>query len=359
MDKELTVILDNYPLAPGLWQIRVFGSGLINRTWKVTNNTSTKNYILQKINTSVFANANAIAENIAAIGSYLRKNHPDYLFLEPLQTKNGDYLLKVNDAFHRLTPFAEGSHTVDTVNSANEAFEAAKQFGRFTAYLKDFPAETLHTTLPDFHNLSFRVKQFKDALQYAPFSVLKICSEQIKELETFSYIENRWEKIKNNEAIPLRVIHHDTKISNCLFDDEHKGMAVIDLDTVMPGYYISDTGDMCRSYLCPLNEESTDFENIDIRLDFFEAITEGYLCEMGDVLTPNELELFTYSGQFLMYMQALRFLADYLAGNPYYPVKHPMHNLNRTINQLTLLKKYTSREKELKQIVRKHIGHSI
>ena len=355
MEEKLHVILENYRIPQTGLNIRAFGTGLINHTWLISSGDMQEKYILQKINESVFKHPEYIAENIASIGSYLQSHFPSYFFIQPVPTKDGSYLVRVpNDGCYRLTPFAEGSHSADTVTDTNVAYEAARQFGRFTAYLNDFPAETLHITIPDFHNLSIRAVQFRDALHSAAPDTINQCLKEINELKAFASIEQRWELIKNDASIPKRVIHHETKISNCLFDDLQQGMAVIDLDTVMPGYYISDVGDMCRSYLCPLNEESTDYEDIDIRLDYFEALADGYLSEMGDVLTPNELELFVYSGQFLMYMQALRFLADFLAGNPYYPVKHPMHNLDRTKNQLALLRQYTAHEKELKRIVEKH-----
>ncbi|MCU0388417.1 MAG: aminoglycoside phosphotransferase family protein [Chitinophagaceae bacterium] len=333
MEEKLQLIFDNYLLPKASWKIDSFGSGLINHTWLLSATDHPEKFIFQRINEAVFKHPEYIAENIASIGRFLQLHHPDYYFIQPLSTKNGKFLIRDNDGgYYRLIPFARGSHTIDSVTGTDLAYEAAKQFGRFSACLKDFPVDTLRITLPDFHNLGFRVQQYLQALNLADNDTLKLCRKEINELQTYAAIESTWEKIASGTTIPKRVIHHDTKISNCLFDRQHKGMAVIDLDTVMPGYYISDVGDMCRSYLCPLNEESTDYENICIRFEYFEALAEGYLSEMGAILTQNELDLFVYSGQFLIYMQALRFLGDFLRGNPYYPVQHPLHNLDRTTN---------------------------
>ena len=143
------------------------------------------------------------------------------------------------------------------------------------------------------------------------------------------------------------VTHHDTKISNVLFDKSDKGLCVIDLDTVMPGYFISDVGDMLRTYLSPVNEEEKDLSRIEVRDDYFKAIAEGYLSEMKEELSQKEKEHFVYSGKFMIYMQALRFLTDYFKDDTYYGSKYPGHNLVRATNQATLLKKLTQKEKLL------------
>ncbi|MEJ7684927.1 MAG: phosphotransferase [Segetibacter sp.] len=142
-------------------------------------------------------------------------------------------------------------------------------------------------------------------------------------------------------------MHHDTKISNVLFDDKNKGLCLIDLDTVMPGYFISDAGDMMRTYLSPVSEEEKDFTKIDIREDFFDAISEGYLSEMKDDLTEEEQSSFVYAGKFMIYMQAVRFLADYLCDDIYYSSNYEGHNFMRAKNQLYLLDRLQEKEERL------------
>jgi Ser/Thr protein kinase RdoA (MazF antagonist) len=357
MEETLQSILKNYPLPEGQWTTKPFGTGLINHTWQISCESREEKYILQKINVSVFKQPQHIAENIASIGHYLSLHDPEYIFVQPLETKSGQLIVQLpEDGSYRLTPFVAGSHTVDTVTNVNQAYEASKQFGKFTSRLNQYPVQDLKITLPDFHNLAFRNEQFDNALHTAPNSLLKYCSDEIKILQQYRFITDTYYKLKREKSIPQRVIHHDTKISNCLFDATEKGICVIDLDTVMPGYFISDVGDMCRSYLCPLNEESVAFDEIAIRLEYFDALAEGYLSEMSAVLTANEIALFTYSGKFLMYMQALRFLADFLKGDPYYPVSHPLHNLDRTKNQIALLNAYCNMEPDMEKIVLKHMG---
>ena len=146
-------------------------------------------------------------------------------------------------------------------------------------------------------------------------------------------------------------MHHDTKISNVLFDNNDQTLCLVDLDTIMQGYFISDVGDMMRNYLSAAGEEETDFSAISIRMDYFEALASGYLGQMGDALTPEEKNHFVYSGKFITYMQALRFYTDYLQNDIYYPVRHPEHNLVRTQNQLVLLEKMIEGEKEMEGYV--------
>src|SRR4030095_16644665 len=140
----------------------------------------------------------------------------------------------------------------------------------------------------------------------------------IAEIKKHTHILAAFEKIQKNNSVRQRVIHHDTKISNVLFDAQGKGICVIDLDTVMPGYFISDVGDMMRTYLSPVSEEEKDFSKIRIREDFYKAIVNGYYKEMKDSLTEIEKQHFFYSGCFMIYMQALRFLTDFLNNDIYY-----------------------------------------
>ncbi|RYE01403.1 MAG: aminoglycoside phosphotransferase family protein, partial [Sphingobacteriaceae bacterium] len=171
-------------------------------------------------------------------------------------------------------------------------------------------------------------------------SQIKIVLEHVEILKTY-------QKIIQEKQVPLRVMHHDTKISNVLFNNAGKSLCMVDLDTVMPGYFLSDLGDMMRTYLSPASEEETDLNRIIIRPDFYQAIIHGYLSEMETVLTSAEKQYFFYAGKMMMYMQGLRFLTDFLIGDIYYPVTYPDQNLFRAKNQFTLLKRFMLMENRL------------
>ncbi|GAA4100890.1 aminoglycoside phosphotransferase family protein [Mucilaginibacter panaciglaebae] len=328
-------ILAAYNLNTDDCTIAPFGSGLINHTWKIRCND--EQYILQCINIAVFKSPQAIADNLLALQKYLHATTPGYLFPTPLSTSDNTYLVIDDGRYYRLLPFVKNSHSVDVATEPSQAFEAARQFGKFSRLLNDFDASQLKYTLPDFHNLSLRAQQFQSALKHADQERLNIASTEIEAIKNYQDITQTYVDITKNATIPLRVIHHDTKINNVLFDADDKGLCVIDLDTVMPGYYISDAGDMMRTYLSPANEEEQELDKVCIREDYLKAIHDGYMSEMRDVLTPAEKALFYYSGKFMIYMQAMRFLTDYLNNDIYYHTTYPGQNLKRAQNQLRLL----------------------
>jgi Ser/Thr protein kinase RdoA (MazF antagonist) len=327
--------LSSYGITSGAI-VQPHGSGLIHSTWKVSDPSG--DYILQKINHKVFKEPQGIAHNIASIASWLEKNHPEYFFVAPVKSKNGESLLYVpGEGYFRVFHFVKNSVTYDTAQSTQQAFEAAKQFGLFTKKLKDFPVENLKITIPDFHNLSYRHKQFSHAIVHGNPSRIRESQETIDFLSSHDHIVSTYKRIIGDKEFKLRVTHHDTKISNVLFDKEGKGICVIDLDTVMPGYFISDVGDMMRTYLSPVSEEERNFDRISIREDYFQAIAKGYLQEMRTELSKMEIQHFVYSGMFMIYMQSLRFLTDYLENDIYYGASYEGHNYMRAKNQGILL----------------------
>jgi len=346
----ISPILNAYGIKAEQCIVEPLVSGLINKTWKIT--CGSQAYILQRINDHVFKKPGEIAENIRMIDDYLKKHSPDYLFVSPVKNlKQEEMVHDTTEGYFRLFPFIQGSHTINVVTSPEQAFEAAFQFGKFTRLLAGFDATRLHTSIPDFHNLSLRCRQYDDSIKNGNVERIRIASQLIEDLKKYNHILTAFEKIQTNSNVKKRVMHHDTKISNVLFDDAEKGIAIIDLDTVMAGYFISDVGDMMRTYLSPANEEEKDFSKIEIRDDFFRAIVHGYVSTMGDELTQEERGLILYAGQFIIYMQAIRFLADYFNNDSYYEVKYEDNNLVRAGNQICLLKQLEEKAPVLKAII--------
>ncbi len=351
-------ILIAYGLQPNQYTIEQLGNGLINKTWKVI--AGDKQFVLQRINDHVFQNPSVLAENIRLLDEYLKINKQNYLFVPSLKSNDGKETVQSNDGYFRLFPFIKGSHTINTVSTTNQAYEASGQFGKFTRLLSGFDSTKLHSTIPDFHNLSLRYHQLELALMNGNKERIKQSKQLLDSVKNFHFILSFFERIRKTKLIKQRVTHHDTKISNVLFDDHDKGICVIDLDTVMPGYFISDLGDMMRTYLSPANEEETNFDSIDVRDDIFRAVVQGYVRYMNDELSEEEQGLIFYSGLFLMYMQAIRFLTDYLNNDAYYGTDYDGHNFNRASNQLCLLERYNEKKEVFQQIIsnelkRKHI----
>lgn len=322
--------------------IHPFGNGLINHTWKIAS--AGNEYILQKVNHHVFTRPENIAHNSRVIEAYLKEHHPGYLFVAPIALLEGEEMLNINgDGYYRLFPFVNGSHAKQVAEMPEQAYEAAKQFGRFTRLLSGLATEKLIITIPHFHDLGLRYQQFKQALEGETPRRIKQAETVINQALSYSSIVDAYRAIRANPAFKLRVTHHDTKIGNVLFDAADRGLCVIDLDTVMPGYFISDVGDMMRTYLSPVSEEESDVEKIVLRNEFYNAIAEGYLSEMKDELTIQEKDSFLFAGRYMTYMQALRFLTDYLNDDVYYGAGYKGHNLVRATNQLVLLEKLTEK----------------
>jgi len=339
----LKTILSAYGFNESLATITAFGTGLINNTWKIT--AEGNHYILQRINYAIFKRPEDIANNIGKVAAYLKEHYPGYQFVSPVKTTGGNELIHdPQQGYFRMFPFVKGSHTRDVVTTASEAYEAAKQFGRFTRLLTGIDLIELKITIPDFHNLSLRYQQFLAALENGNRQRIAESAQLINDVKYHASIVKEYEMIIANPAFRLRITHHDTKISNVLFDETDKGICVIDLDTIMPGHFISDVGDMMRTYLSPVNEDEKDFSKIKIREDFYTAIVAGYFNEMKDELTETERSYFFYAGKFMIYMQALRFITDHINDDVYYGAKYPGHNFVRAGNQMVLLKQLIGKE---------------
>ncbi len=327
-----------------------YENGLINHTWKIEDESN--EFILQRLNNKVFKDPCIIAENIRMVGDYLSHYHPSYFFCMPLKTLTGNNMFHIpNEGYYRMFPFVKNSRSVNVVSNTKQAYEAAKRFGEFTKLLSGFPANNLQISLPDFHNLSLHYDHFILSVKKGNKERITKAAQLIKFLKAEKYIVDEFKVIQSSPDFKLRVIHHDTKISNVLFDKDDNGICVIDLDTLMPGYFVSDVGDMMRTYLSPVSEEEQEFFKIEIREEYFEAIVKGYLSEMQHVLTLYEVQHFVYAGKFMLYMQALRFLTDYLNNDEYYGSAYQDHNLNRAQNQAYLLRILNKKERQLSAII--------
>jgi Ser/Thr protein kinase RdoA (MazF antagonist) len=311
--------------------------GLINQTFEVQ--TRQGDFILQSINTQVFKNPQAIDQNIRRIGNYLEAHQPEKLFTHLVPTKTGETLIEWSGKYFRAFNKISGK-AFDVLDNAKQAESAANQFGQFTASLEKFPVGQLEETIPQFHDLSLRYHQFEQAQIHGNTTRIQEVKDELHYLTAYKSYLDKWVGFVQNKEAHLRVTHHDTKISNVLFKNETDAICVIDLDTTMPGYFISDVGDMCRTYLCPVNEECLDLDLVKVIPERWEGIKKGYLDAMGDQLSNFEKDHFDFSGQFMIYMQAIRFLTDYLNLDQYYHTTRPAQNLDRTRNQIKLLNEF-------------------
>ncbi len=317
--------------------IRPLGAGHIHKTFLVDSAPST--YVLQRINHFVFRRPDLIMKNISLADDYLKKYHPDYTFLSVIRTNVGAAMVYDEEGYPwRLFPFIDQTVTLEEIHTREQAYEGARGFGLLTRNLEGCEVALFAPTIERFHDLSWRYEQFEQALAQAGEDRKTIASEAIQQAVHFSYLVDRYHQLISSGSLVLRVTHNDTKINNILFDRETgKARCVIDLDTLMPGYFIYDLGDMMRTFISPVSEEEKDLLKIVFRSEMYDALVSGYLEVMGDVLTDAEKTAIPFSGLMMTYIMALRFLADYLNGDVYYTIHYEGQNLNRARNQLRLL----------------------
>ncbi|MCP9768014.1 aminoglycoside phosphotransferase family protein [Lacihabitans sp. LS3-19] len=345
-------ILEAFGLCNAEFKIKEFGSGHINSTYLLESQSSEDKYILQKINVNVFKNPYIIAQNIGNTSDFLKRNHPEYLFIHQIQTKDKQDIFEHENEFWRLTQFIPNSYSINTLDNPEMAFDAAKAFGLLAKNLHGMDLGDLQPSIPGFHDLAWRYEQFEESLTAATEARKKKAKDEIDFCFANKNLVETYKNIVSDETYPIRMMHHDTKINNVLFDKTtNKSLAVCDLDTLMPGRIISDLGDMVRTSTSAESEESINFSEVKVREEYFEALVKGYVGELKSHLTASEKQSLIFAGPFMIYMQGLRFLADYLNNDIYYPVKYPEHNLNRAINQRVLLEDYYSKEVKFAEII--------
>ena len=330
MELELAKsILLGFGLKESIVTIKKVESGLINSTFVL--NSSNNSYILQAINTNIFPNYEKGLENILTVGNWLkRKNYP-YSFPLPIK---GRYL-KVENEVWRLMPYVKNSISYNRVSSLNQVKSAANCLGEFYHHLSDFNTENLSITLPNFHNGNSIMKKFEEALLNGEKERLLTVKALINEIEKELPILKKWDEVC--DTLPKRVVHYDTKINNFLFDKKtEEVLALIDLDTIMPGCVLSDVGDMIRTYSNPVGEESQEIDKVVCNIEIINTIIQEFSKKVA--LGKKEIENLFFGGMAITFMQSIRFLTDYLNGDSYYKTSYKDQNLVRAKNQWALYK---------------------
>jgi Ser/Thr protein kinase RdoA (MazF antagonist) len=315
-------------------------NGLINTSYKITPTGHSGSIFLQLINQHVFKKPEQVQDNYMQLWNYKVVQAKDLSLPAPVYFHEQKSLfIDAAENYWRAFTFIGNAKTLNVPENAEQAMATAKTFGQLTASLAKFDITRLHIVIPHFHDLTFRYNQFTHARSMAAPERLQKAIDQVDSLQRRSGYKDFYERIINSPDFPKRVMHHDAKIANVLFDKTSgKVICAVDFDTVMPGYFYSDLGDMIRSMACSEDENSTAFDQIYIRKDFYTAIVNGYLDVMREQLTELEKKTIHYAGLAMVYMQALRFLTDYLSGDYYYKISYPEQNFDRAQNQLILLK---------------------
>lgn len=365
MDQKIKTILDQFPIPEKLVDAKPIGNGMINDTLAVTvstpSGTTETKYILQRINNNVFEDVDTLQSNIFKVTEHIRKKlqaegdkDVDRHVLTFFRTKDGAPYYRYEDGtYWRLSLFIKGSKTHETVSPVLSR-EAGKAFGAFQSRLADLPGDALGETIPCFHDMAFRLEELREAVREDKAGRVKEVQDLLDEIEKRADAMLIQEKLHAEGKLPKRINHLDTKVNNILFDaDSDKVLCVIDLDTVMPGYVLSDIGDFIRTAVNTGAEDEEDLSKIGVDMDIFHAYTEGYMSGAKDFLTPTEIKLLPYGGRLLTYMQTVRFLTDYLNGDIYYKTNKPKHNLIRTKAQFEFLRRLEEKQEEMDGFMQK------
>ena len=337
-----------------------FGNGLINRTYLVETESG-KRYILQRLSEEAFKDVPALMENISGVTEYLdakaREEGVKAHVISPVRTRDGRTYVH-DKGYSRVTPFAENSISLEEPESDKDFHECAVAFGTFISELADYPAETLHETIPNFHNTPDRYRIFREKLEAAKAdSSLSGRVREAAELIAFA-LENeelagRLQAMRDSGELPTRVTHNDTKLNNVLLDREtRKLMYVIDLDTVMPGLSLYDYGDCIRFGASTGGEDEKDLSKVGLDLHLFEVFTRGFISACKG-LTEREIEMLPMGAITITLELGVRFLTDYLDGDRYFATKYPGHNLDRCRCQFALARDMMNKLEEMNEIVRR------
>ena len=356
MDKYLQIV-GKFSVKGNPDSISPLSIGHINDSFIVRNSQPNQpDYLLQCINHQIFKDVDMLQNNIQEVTSHIRKKLEekgatdiDRKVLTIIPTQDGKLYYFDGEKYWRMYLFIVGGRSFNTI-TPELAYEAGKAFGNFQADLADL-SQPLGETIPDFHNMEFRLKQFEDALSADLAGRVKDNQDIIKEITSRAEEMCLPNRLFREGRLPKRTNHCDTKVNNVMFDQEGNVLAVVDLDTVMPGFVLSDFGDFMRTGANTGAEDDANLNNITINLDIFKGYARGYAERAKSFLLPLEIDNLAFGAKLLTYMQMVRFFTDYLNGDTYYKIQFPEHNIQRTQAQLKLLQEMEKHYDEMTAIV--------
>jgi hypothetical protein len=359
-DLNLPDLAANFSMEGTFANARPFGSGHIHDTFLVkTREHDCPDYILQRINHTIFQDIPRLMENIVRVTGHIRGKlnavpgaRPEREVLTVIPTTDGsNFHRDVSGNYWRCYLFIDCNRSYDLVGSPELACEGGKHFGRFLKFLADFPDPPLYETIPGFHDLGIHLQKFFTNVQTDP------CRRAGTVAAEIAFVQERAEAMKcilrlgQAGRIPLRITHNDTKFNNILFDEQGRGLCIIDLDTVMPGYVHYDFGDAIRSGANRAREDEPNLERVGMDIDLFAGYARGFLASLSGCLTEVETSHLAFSAKLFAFLIGLRFLSDYLAGDHYFKIKYPGHNLQRARVQFRLLESMERQFKQMEDII--------
>ena len=358
---DILKIVSEFQVEGVIDNIEKYGSGHIHETYYLKNkNPWMDDYILQQINHKVFTNIPGLMDNIRHVTSHLYRkvseipgSVPGQEVLTLVPANNGsDYYRGSDGSYWRIFLFLKGTRSYNLVETTRQAYEGGRAYGRFQLLLSDLDAGQLYEILPDFHNLEYRLSLLQDAVKSDPMNRLQYGQDLLR------FVHSRTDKMMTilnmgkAGKLPVRITHNDTKFNNVLLDKDDRAQCVIDLDTVMPGYVAYDFGDAVRTIVNTAEEDEKDLEKINVNMYLFEGFAKGFIREAAPGLTKNEVDSLSHGCLLLPFIMGVRFLTDYIAGDIYYTIHFPDHNLQRARAQFRLTEKLEKQFPAIQKIIR-------
>lgn len=356
LEKQALAVTEKFQMEGKAKSAVGYGSGHINDTFLVEGE---KPYILQRMNRGIFTHPEEVMENILGVTSFLKEKiekaggDSSRETLNVILTEDGKSFYRDEAGeYWRMYHLVEDAVSFDRVESEQDFYESAVAFGNFQQLLSDYPAETLHETIPGFHDTAARYKTFLKAVEEDCCGRAARVQEEIaffKEREEVSQILGR---MQTEGKLPLRVTHNDTKLNNIMMDKRtRKGICVIDLDTVMPGLSVNDFGDSIRFGASTADEDERDLSKVSCDLHLFELYVKGFLKGCGGRLTETEIKMLPMGAKVMTYECGMRFLTDYLQGDVYFKIHREGQNLDRARTQMKLVADMEEKWSRMEQIV--------
>ena len=365
VNNESKDVLDQFTFEGEIVDVRAHGDGYINDTYAITTEKedgTKRRYILQRINHEIFKDPAGLMDNFRKVCDYLKQivteagGDPTRETLTIVQTKDGKDFTCVDGNYYRVLEFIENTVSYSVVNGVEDFYKTAKAFGNFQYQLKDFPADTLCESIPNFHYTPSRYETFVEAVKNDKSGRAHLVQDEINFIQERADVAYELTNLLKEGKLPLKVTHNDTKLSNILMDENtNEPVCIIDLDTIMPGLAAYDYGDSIRAGACWTAEDEKDLDKVFVDLDLFEAYTKGFIEGAKDGLSTEEIKTLPLGAKTITLEQGMRFLSDYLDGDLYYKTTYPEQNLDRTRTQLKLVADMEQKWDQLQEIVEKYL----
>ncbi len=354
--KQIDNAISNFKLCGKVSDCIPYGNGHINDTFMVVcelQDGIERKYVLQAVNNNVFKEPQKVMQNIEMVTEYLRDKVSDPReVLSLVRTYKGDTYYKDESGYYwRMYDFVTDSVCVDRPN-LEEFYQCAVAFGKFQRMLSNFPADSLHETIPDFHNTPKRYENFLKALDENKSGRAQTATEEIEFVKKYKDFYSVLIKANRDGLLPLRVSHNDTKSNNVMLTaKDRKALCVIDLDTIMPGFSVTDFGDAIRFGASTADEDEKDLSKVNFDIEKFRIFTKGFVDGCGGKLPDSEIMLLPEGAKMMTLEVGMRFLTDYIDGDTYFKTTYAEHNLVRCRTQFKLVSEMDKCWSELKAIV--------